>query len=407
MWVIKILRKTHPHLGRVSHQRQESFLGYAAMFSQDMFSQDMFSQEKVFSVEGTKSGGTKSGGTKLESGDLSQDFLRSDEWRKIVAQVESALCREDRSRQALDQLQQLASEQGASTQFLLKSVIRETIRLTLECYTEASDLLKYNTIQRSVGVITAPTPVLTLEQPEPSENPQQSEPKEAQEDDAIFNAITHVLTPAPEKSWMERLRPTRKPKLTTVAIDQPAIESREEALNKACSVFRQHRMHLDLTLAELHASTFIPLRHLQSLEEGTIDRLPEDVYLRGFLHRLEKALSLTDGQLTQALPATVQIHHPIMSSASTTRSSYRPALAFSPNYAYLTYTALMAGGICLIAQQGSPKSNLPPLKIDIPAPVSGPQNSSQKTSSQKTSSQKVQQTRAQIHQVVASPEVFA
>ncbi len=348
----------------------------------------MFSQEMVFS-----------GVTKSETVDMNADFLRSDGWRKIVAQVESALCREDRSRQALDQLQQLAAEQGASTQFLLKSVIRETIRLTLECFGDAPELLK-----RGEAPVAAPAEVVPVKP-----IPLTPEQKEAQDDAAVFTAMSRVLQPAkPDKSLRDGLRPTighrlrpTAPKLSPAEIAQQAIQTREASLNALCSAFRQHRSHLGLSLKQIHSTTFIPLHHLQSLEENKLDRLPEDVYLRGFLRRLEKCFDLADGQLSHHLPA-VKVERSALTSPTVapTRSVSTGFASSNPNYAYIAYAALMAGGVCWIAQQGSPKSNLPQLKIDTP--VSGPQNNPQKTSSQQ-----VQQTQAKLAQNIAQPEAFA
>ncbi len=349
----------------------------------------MFSQEMVFS-----------GVTKSETVELNSDFLRSDGWRKIVAQVESALCREDRSRQALDQLQQLAAEQGASTQFLLKSVIRETIRLTLECVGEVPDLLKRSEAPASVQAEISPVKPVAL-------TPEQ---KEAQDDIAVFTAMSRVLQPVkPDKSLRDdlwsivdhRLRPTA-PKLSPAEIAEQAIQTREASLTDLCNAFRQHRSHLGLSLKQIHSTTFIPLHHLQSLEENKLDRLPEDVYLRGFLRRLEKCFNLADGQLSHHLPA-VNTNRSTLPSQKTVASTQSVSTGFAsnnPNYAYIAYAALMAGGVCWIAQQGSPKSNLPQLKIDTP--VSGPQNGPQKTSSQQ-----VQQTQAKLAQNIAHPEAFA
>jgi cytoskeleton protein RodZ len=346
----------------------------------------MFSQEMVFA-----------GVTKSEVVDTNQDFLRSDGWRKIVTQVESALCREDRSRQALDQLQQLAAEQGASTQFLLKSVIRETIRLTLECFGDATDLFKR-------GEVAAPAPIAAVQAEiipvKPVALVLTPEQKEAQEDAAVFTAMSRVLQNAkPDKSLRDRLRPT-PPKLSATEIAEQAVQVREASLTALCHEFRQHRSHLNLSLKQIHSTTFIPLHHLQSLEENKLDRLPEDVYLRGFLRQIEKCFNLADGQLSHHLPVVQVERSPLTSPTVAPTRSASPGFASShPNYAYIAYAALMAGGVCWIAQQGSPKSNLPSIKIDTP--VSGPQNAPQKTSSQQ-----VQQTQAKLAQNISQPEAF-
>jgi cytoskeleton protein RodZ len=350
----------------------------------------MFSQEMVFA-----------GVTKSEGVDTNQDFLRSDGWRKIVTQVESALCREDRSRQALDQLQQLAAEQGASTQFLLKSVIRETIRLTLECFGEVPDLLK----RGEVMAAAAPTATAAVVQAEiipvkPAALVLTPEQKEAQEDAAVFTAMSRVLqNTKPDKPLRDRLRPTT-PKLSPIEIAEQAAQVREASLTALCHEFRQHRSQLNLSLKQIHSTTFIPLHHLQSLEENKLDRLPEDVYLRGFLRQIEKCFNLADGQLSHHLPAVQVERSPLTApTVAPTRSSSSGFASSHPNYAYIAYAALMAGGVCWIAQQGSPKSNLPTLKIDTP--VSGPQNAPQKTSSQQ-----VQQTQAKLAQNISQPEAF-
>lgn len=322
--------------------------------------------------------------------ETTSDLLRSDRWGKIVAQVESALCREDRSRHALDQLQQLATEQGAGTQFLLKSVIRETIRFTLECFGDATDMLKRIELSPTSEVVEVAdlTENITV--------PLTPEQQQDQDDIALFTSIGRVLQPVkPEKTLIHRMRRLQSapPKLSPEAIVLAQVEARDAELLEICRKIRQHRSDLGLSLNQIHSNTFIPLYHLQSFEDSKIDRLPEDVYLRGFLRRLEKCFALTEGQLQLTGPSQAQ--RSIVSKAPSTYSSL-PNL--SPNYAYVAYAALMAGGVYLITQQGSPKSTLPPLQIDQPAPISG---------FQKVSSQQTQQTQLALTQNISRPESFA
>ena len=325
--------------------------------------------------------------TKSATLENSSDILRSEGWRKIVAQVESALCREDRSRQALDQLQQLATEQGASTQFLLKSVIRETIRFTLECFGDATDMLKRIELSPTSEAVQVTEKILV---------PLTPAQQEAQDDVAIFTAIGRVLQPIkPENSLIHRMRPHAPSKLSPESVRLAQVEARDAGLLEICHQIRQHRSALGLSLKQIHSSTFIPLHHLQSFQDSKIDRLPEDVYLRGFLRRLEKCFALTEGQFQLICPPQVQ--RSIVPSKAP--SSYSAIPSLSPNYAYVAYAALMAGGVCWVTQQGSPKSTLPPLQIDQPAPISG---------SQKLSSHHIQQTQMIIlSQNISRPEAFA
>ena len=307
----------------------------------------MVSQEMVFAL------------TKFAPVETGSDIFRSEGWRKVVAQVESALCREDRSRQALDQLQQLATEQGASTQFLLKSVIRETIRFTLECFGDATDMLK-----RIEHIELSPTSEV-VQVTEKIVVPLTPAQQEAQDDTAIFTAIGRVLQPIQSAQFLPNLRSKPAlPKLSPEAILLAQVEARDAGLLEICHQIRQHRSTLGLSLKQIHSNTFIPLHHLQSFEDGKIDRLPEDVYLRGFLRRLEKCFALTEGQLQLICPPQAQRSIPVAKASPT----YSAIPSLSPNYAYVAYAALMAGGVCWVTQQGSPKSTLPPLQIDQPAP---------------------------------------
>ena len=333
-----------------------------------------------------------------------RDYMRSDSWQQLVAQVESSLCREDRSRQALDQLQQLAAEQGANTQFLLKSVIRETIRLTMECLSEAKTRLSLTSLgrvkERTLPIappIARAKGLLTLTTQE----------KQTHEDAAMVEALNHALKSADAPSLLDRLRSPAQaksvqPKLSPEVLHQQAIETRTRDLHALCHHVHTLRLSLGLELKQIHAETFIGLHHLQALDQGKIDRLPEDVYLRGFLRRLEKCLHRPEGDLTSRLPNAVGTQRTIAQPSAINSKLQSPLnLPFQPNYAYLTYAAFMASGIFFISHQGSPKSTLTPIKIDAqppaPATIGKPQ---------KMSSESMQKAQKRLSQNVSSPEVF-
>lgn len=410
----------------------------------------MFLQEMVFA-----------GVTPSEVGETSQDFLRSEAWRKIVTQVESALCREDRSRQALDQLQQLATEQGTSTQFLLKSVIRETIRLTLDCCGISPEWLKRADLATvTIGCIDSKTDSSVTENVKteslktehlkaeslkieagfsPTESGTESQlaeiartsawevkqQKEVQEDAAIFTAIGHVLQPyKPQKIRQRKLGLKQQQSETNVPVQlsseaqaQQDLDVRQAQFLALGSVIHQYRTQKELSLQEVHAQTFIPLSHLQSLEAGKCDRLPEEVYVRGFLRRLEQCFHLTSGQLTDHLPAGPQGFRTCAPSSTTKSISRSPQgqgydspFIHAPalNYAYIAYAALMAGGVCWIAQQGSPKSNLPPIQIDTPhTPMSESKMSGSNQLSRQATDQSVTLAQSLLSRNIAAPESLA
>jgi cytoskeletal protein RodZ len=55
---------------------------------------------------------------------------------------------------------------------------------------------------------------------------------------------------------------------------------------------RTEREVRQISLEELAQTTRIPLRHLASLEDDRLDRLPGDVFVRGFLKSYAKAVGL-------------------------------------------------------------------------------------------------------------------
>lgn len=152
----------------------------------------------------------------VDTQDALWDCARSDSWRHLVAQVESSLCREERSRQALDQLQQLAAEQGANTQFLLKAIIRETIRLTMECLSEAKTRLSFTS---SGQVEERVQPIQPIEKVVPVPTVQE---KQAREDAAMVEALNHALKSAEVPSLLDRLRfgQTKPAKLSPEVLHQ-------------------------------------------------------------------------------------------------------------------------------------------------------------------------------------------
>ena len=41
-----------------------------------------------------------------------------------------------------------------------------------------------------------------------------------------------------------------------------------------------------LSIKQIHKQTFVPLHYIEAIEKGETEKLPEDVYLRGFIIRL-------------------------------------------------------------------------------------------------------------------------
>ncbi|WP_199248107.1 RodZ family helix-turn-helix domain-containing protein [[Phormidium] sp. ETS-05] len=76
-------------------------------------------------------------------------------------------------------------------------------------------------------------------------------------------------------------------------------EVRLEQVGKELAQARQEK---GISLDQLHIQTLIPKYHLQSLEAGRVEKLPEPVYVRSFVRKIGNALGLDGDMVAASLP---------------------------------------------------------------------------------------------------------
>jgi len=157
--------------------------------------------------------------------------------------------------------------------------------------------------------------------------------------------------------------PKKKKKLTKA--EKAALEKaqkRKEVLERVGQELRKARIGRCLSIQQVHSQTLVPLNHLKALEKGNIEKLPEDIYVRGFIYRLGNALGLDGASMAAALPVPDPLQGMIPSwSALDSNSSL--GLELRPLHLYLGYTALMAGavgGLTAVTQHSTPGMSLMP-----------------------------------------------
>ncbi|MEN9203310.1 MAG: DUF4115 domain-containing protein [Thermostichus sp. DG_1_6_bins_120] len=125
------------------------------------------------------------------------------------------------------------------------------------------------------------------------------------------------------------------------------------------SLLRQTREARGLTLTEVANDTFIRSQYLQALEQGDLSRLPEPVYVQGFLKRYADYLGLDGDTLSrQAFSLlSAQVRRP---SSPLATASDQPAFALRPLHlwaAYVVLVILAVGGLsALLEGTGNPFS---------------------------------------------------
>jgi cytoskeleton protein RodZ len=300
--------------------------------------------------------GTVSVGSEVKPLSLASEGLRvigdtSLRLEQLEAQLHSSevYCR------AVECLQQIATDRGADVQILIRTIGREAMRLALQ--ETPSPIEDEATVIQAAIVPSARLSEETLET-----------------DLVMTDGVPTKVNP-----WQTLLLKCQwKSSPEIAAIAAPVPPTREECLIALGQAVAKAREEKAMSLAQLHARTFVPLYHLQSLERGEVDRLPQDIYLRGFLRRIENALVMESGSLMAYLPDEEALEAGILPNWVAGKA---PGLNISKNIAgleinsphlYLAYTALMAGGVCWLSGQSAPQNNLAPIVIDEFRPTAAP-----------------------------------
>jgi cytoskeleton protein RodZ len=303
----------------------------------------------MFAEEFAVQGAVVTGSTELSSND------RLPMGADLISLIESQLSQSLVYRQAIESLQQLLAGQTTDGQMLLKAVSLEAIRLTLQAVdgpsgpvVRSTDLAM--TDRRSETIIPALEAVTV------------AEIDEATLDNDLFESIAAVTADAPTSSnplshLFDRYKAKRQQ-----AVESVQVFTRTEILTQIGAQIQLEREQKGMTIAQLHARTFIPMYHLQAFEGGHVEQLPEDVYLRGFLRRIENALGLEVSSLIDKLPNDTIDKSILPSWAGHGRQGARRGIGgldVNPTHLYVTYAAIMAGGVCWLSNQTAPTANLP------------------------------------------------
>lgn len=78
-----------------------------------------------------------------------------------------------------------------------------------------------------------------------------------------------------------------------------------QQLKEIATHLRQRRQDLSIPLEEIAASTLIRLGMLKALEEGESERLPEPVFVQGFIRRYGDAVGLDGAALAKTFPTNL------------------------------------------------------------------------------------------------------
>lgn len=277
--------------------------------------------------------------------EMSQDGLRS-----ILNQIESELLDSEVYRRTMAGLQTMLGEATNTAQILVKAVGREAVRLTFQEFTRQYKVVPVSAEKTNTAPHAFNAPQ-KLKEPLAQEEPTLSD-SEAEVEDVIEQEETY------NSRLVDRLIGETKPpkKLTKTEFSaQKLQQERDELLRQVGQELRQAREARSLSTDQLHRQTLVPLHHIEALEAGRLEHLPEDVYIRGFIRRLGQALGLNGIAIAASLPEPDPVKSVVPSwyqSTATTVGGFQ----LSSVHLYLGYTALIAGAVGGVSLMSTNKS---------------------------------------------------
>lgn len=347
--------------------------------------------------------------------------VSQESFRSVLGQIEAELLCSDTYSHALASLQTMLGEAASAAEILIRAVSREAVKLAFQRFpktqkTEMQELqespnLSIPTITNTV--ITSPTfgssalttateftavreldpsqasvpifyrrstvelPPTTEADPENTEKadrdpetpPEDKEPPkgEGQVESATPGAVVVQGNSFPGFSFLQKHKKLTKEETTALAIQQ-----RKDCLCELGRELRQGRELRSLSIQHIHSLTLVPMHHIEAIESGEIEKLPQDIYVRGFIRRLGDAVGLNGIAMADALPK-LDAFETYNSYLSVSDSDLADGFQMNSAHLYIGYTALMAGavgGVAWLSQQPVvPGQPLPETVVTPPASV--------------------------------------
>ncbi|MGL5062149.1 MAG: helix-turn-helix domain-containing protein [Microcoleus sp.] len=325
--------------------------------------------------------------------------VSQENFRSVIGQIENELLCSDTYSHALAILQTMLGEAASAAEILIRAVSREAVKLAFQRFPKQNKT-QLQTAPDIAGDRNAASAVTELKPPlaEPVFYQRQAVLEAPRINPETENSDRDIDTSpesqaAPEEERQEAIEPDRiESQSPTIVKEKPfsgfgflkpkrrltkeekaalAVEHRAECLRQLGGELRRGRQTRSLSLQQLHCQTFVPLHHLEALENGDIETLPQDIYVRGFIRRIGDALGLDGTAMANSLPEP-EPSQVVIPSFLTQDSESESDLQLRPAHLYLGYTALMAGavgGLAWLSQQPAvPGTQAVPAKQVTPPP---------------------------------------
>lgn len=288
----------------------------------------------------------------LKSASIPTREISQDGLQYILSQIESELYASKVYKAALAGLKEQMGVASESAQLLLAAVSRQAIGLALNHLAPQYKTEPSPAVSESDDYPSFPEWAIA----EPAQFSNSTDCSGNFSDTGRTNSgkAPHMGTPSTDQSsWGGS---NRKKKLASAELDaQTAAEKWAERVRQLGQEIHSNRQAQSVSPSQLHRHTLVPLRHIEAIESGRVEQLPEDVYVRGFIRRLGDALGLDGAGMAASIPAPYALNSMVPSWQVDEPPS---GTQLRPVHLYIGYTALMAsafGGLACMSGQSAPR----------------------------------------------------
>lgn len=285
--------------------------------------------------------------------------ISHDELRSLLGEIENELHRSKVYRRAMAILQKMLGDSTEQAKQLFKVVGREAIGLTFQHFIQHQGRTSEQISAPTIGEVESTTTETTeVNQVNNTNSPNQSDLSECLTSNKFqtINPLTNPansdsIQPEPQKlsSPLQWFKTTKKP--SKAELEQQAAIARVESLRNIGKQLQAARESQGLNFNQLHVYTHIPIHQMEAIEKGDWDKLPEEVFIRGFIRVMGNSLGLNGTHLAASLPHTqpqnaIAVFNPKDKSSGLN-------ININPMHLYFGYTAVVAsavGGLSLVSQ---------------------------------------------------------
>jgi cytoskeletal protein RodZ len=139
------------------------------------------------------------------------------------------------------------------------------------------------------------------------------------------------------KRWKQQPQP-QEPVVQTLE------QQRAEKLAQIGAALRRRREDKQISLEQIESITRIRQSFLRAIEAGNLDKLPEPVYIRGFIKQYAEALDLDSAELANSFPL-----EDYRQSLKPVGVSLPPA-QLQTSHLYAIYVLLIIGAVSILSQ---------------------------------------------------------